>query len=331
MDLRHTMGQIPGDSTRVRFGQAQWDGSQWLINDNGKLLRALWLDPIQPLQGGQLAYLLIKDDYGQSSALVMGGYTKQPRPSTGTILAFGEPSLIVLAGEDGVTYTTSRYLGPIAGYALGDDVYVTWDAAQPTVLGQVSEITVTPPPPQQAPATGSSGTIHLIASASDTYGVGGWGRWSGSQNGREKVYTGTQGSYTVTGSWFYGHWGTALAGLTVNQARFRIPARLPGVGSSGPVTIYLYAHTSQSRPGGDVTRVAGPFAVTVPAGYDPATHYFDPANPNLAPGWVVLPADFHATFASGGGVSMAGGPYTGVNGRLDDAQSGQTDLDWSTT
>ncbi|CAN7465906.1 hypothetical protein LJR013_003188 [Pseudarthrobacter oxydans] len=321
------MAQIPGGGVSVRYGVARWDGEQWLIEDNGNLLSAMWLDPIQPLQGGQIAYLLVTDDYGQSSALVLGGYTKQPRPSTGSILAVGVVDIVV-AGEDGVTYTTSRYLGAAADYTVGDDVYITWDAAQPTILGQVSEITVTPDAPISQPTQPTRGTAHLIATASDTYNHNGWGAWAGSTGGREKVYSGTQSGTTVTGSWFYGPWGTSLAGLTIHEVRFRIPARLPGVGTSGPVTIHLYAHTSQSRPGGDVTRVAGPFAVNLPAGYDPNVHTLNPA---LPPGWVVLPADFHAAFPQGGGVSISGGGYVGLNGRLDDAQSGQTDIDWSTT
>ena len=326
MDLKHTMGQIPGGGVSVRYGSARWDGSQWLIDDNGNLLSAMWLDPIQPLQGGQLAYLLVTDDYGQSSALVLGGYTKQPRPSTGSILAVGVVDIVV-AGEDGVTYTTSRYLGTAADYATGDDVYITWDAAQPTILGQVSEITVTPDAPITQPAATRTGTANLIATASDTWSVNGWGAWAGSTNGREKVYSGTQGGYTVTGSWFYGPWGTSLAGLTITEARFRVPARLPGTGTSGPVAINLYAHTSQARPGSDVNRVAGPFAVNLPAGYDPNR---DTLNPALPPGWVVLPTDFHAALVNGGGVSISGGGYVGLNGRLDDGASGQIAIDWRT-
>lgn len=324
MDLRHTMAQIPGSGPSVRFGSARWTGSQWMIEDNGNLLDAFWLDPIQPLQGGQLAYLLVGDDYGQSTALVLGGYTKQPRPSTGSILAVGVVDIVV-AGEDGVTYTTSRYLGAATDYAVNDNVYITWDAAQPTILGKVSEITVTPPPPDQPPASASSGTAHLIATATDTWSSNGWGTWAGSTNGREKVYSGTQSGYTVTGAWFYGPWGKSLAGLTITEARFRVPARLPGVGTSGAVTINLYAHTSESRPGGDVNRVAGPFAVNLPAGYDPNVHTLNPA---LPPGWVVLPSSFHAVLQSGGGISIAGGGYVGLNGRLDDGASGQTDVDW---
>lgn len=327
MDLKHTMGQIPGGGVSVRYGSARWDGEQWLIDDNGNLLSALWLDPVQPVQGGQLAYLLITDNYGQSSALVLGGVTKQARPGTGTVQAItagGSATTITVLAEDGNEYTTSRFIG---SYNLGDPVLIDWTAGTPTIIGKIAAMTITPDAPISQPAATRTGTENLIATASDTWSVNGWGAWAGSTNGREKVYSGTQGGYTVTGSWFYGPWGTSLAGLTITEARFRVPARLPGTGTSGAVTINLYAHTSQSRPGGDVTRTQGPFAVNLPPGYDPNIHTLNPA---LPPGWVVLPASFHAVLQQGGGVSISGGGYVGLNGRLDDGASGQIAIDWST-
>jgi hypothetical protein len=321
------MGQIPGGGVSVRYGAARWDGTQWLIDDNGSYLPADWLDPIQPVQAGPIAYLLVTDGYGQSSALVLGGITKQPRPGTGTvqdITAGGTATTITVLADDNNTYVTSRFIG---SYNLGDPVLLDWTAGVPTVLGKIAEMTITPDAAITQPAATKTGTATLTATASDTWSVNGWGTWAGSTNGREKVYSGTQSGYTVTGSWFYGPWGTSLAGLTIREARFRVPARLSGVGTSGAVTINLYAHTSQSRPGGDVTRTEGPFAVTLPPGYDPGR---DVLNPALPPGWVVLPSSFHAVLQSGGGVSIAGGGYVGLNGRLDDGASGQIDIDWST-
>lgn len=328
MDLKHTMGQIPGGGVSVRYGSARWDGTDWLIDDNGSLLRPdRWLDPIQPVQGGPIAYLLVSDGRGQSSALVLGGVTTKPRPGTGTVQAItasGAATMITVNADDNQTYMTSRFIG---SYNLGDPVLLDWTAGVATVVGKIAAMTVPPNAPISQPAATRTGTATLTATASDTWSVNGWGAWAGSTNGREKVYSGTQSGYTVTGSWFYGPWGTSLSGLTIREARFRVPARLAGVGTSGPVTVNLYAHTSQSRPGGDVTRTQGPFAVNLPAGYDPVR---DVLNPALPPGWVVLPSSFHAVLQSGGGVSIAGGGYVGLNGRLDDGASGQIDVDWST-
>jgi hypothetical protein len=80
------------------------------------------------------------------------------------------------------------------------------------------------------------------------------------------------------------------------------------------VTINLYAHTSPSRPGGDVTRVAGPFAVSV--------------NPGETKGVIELPLTFAAPVAAGGGISIAGGTYAGFTSRLRDGESGKTTIYW---
>lgn len=311
----HTLSAIPAGTTRRTYGTAFWDGTEWLADVDGSLLSCRWADPIQPLQGGNIVVDITKDEYGQASALVLCGYTEQPRPSTGAILAIGVDD-IVINGEDGVSYTTKRYLGPIGGYVVGDKVYITWDAAIPTILGKINEITITPsapaPPPAQIQGTGKE---TLVAIKSNTYwGPGGWGSWATSQFGGEDVYSGTWGGSTVTGAWFYGTARPALEGKTITLARFRLPARLP-VGSSGSATVHLYAHTSSHQPGGDVARTVGPFDVSVVQG-----------NP---PKWVTLPSSFHAVLAAGGGISIAGDPYVGFESRLDDPESGKLIMNWS--
>lgn len=314
--LKHTMEAIPAGTTRREYGTAYWDGSTWWANVGGNLLDARWNDPIQPLQGGNIVVDIAKDARGLASAFVVGGYTDQPRPSTGTVLLVGTTE-IILTGADGGTYKTDRYLGPIAGYSPGDPVYLDWVAGKPTVMGIIAAIIppdpVAPPPP---PPSQTSGQTPLIATASDTFGVGGWGRWATSQGGGEDVYSGTQGAYTVTGSWFYGAPKPELAGKTATRIRFKIPGRLPGVGAyNSPVTVHLYAHTSQARPGSDVSRVVGPVDVTIAAGF--GGDYTD------------LPGSFFSTLAAGGGISIAGNPYLGLYSRLDDPESGKILIDWT--
>jgi hypothetical protein len=322
-----TRAQIPGDGLRLEFGTAYWDGAGWFVRTtSGNLLKARWMDPIQPMQGGPVAYALVKDDYGLSSAFVVGGYTDKPRPSTGSVLAVGV-SEIAFTGEDGGSYTTDRFVNPyvpVPGgpprltYAPGDPVYLTWDAGRTTILGIIPSVTVTPPPslPVGAPAV-MPGTTTLEATASDTFGVGGWGRWAGSTQGRERVYTGTQSGTTITGAWFYGAARPELAGKTIKRVRFYLPARLAGVGSyNDPVTVNIYAHTSGARPGGDVARVAGPHTITIPAGFGGVFVDLDPAV-------------FGPHLASGGGISIAGGPYVGFISRLENPEAGKTIIDWS--
>jgi hypothetical protein len=261
---------------------------------------------------------LSKDLYGQSTAIVLGGYTDQPRPSTGVVLAVGVAE-IVIAGEDGVTYTTDRYLGAVTDYAVTDELYITWDAARPTILGKVSGVTVTPDsPPPTPPPPPQTGRTDLIATASDTWwGPGGWGSWATSRGGGETVYSGTQSGSAVTGAWFYGAPKPELAGKTIVGIRFKLPPRLAGTGAyNSPVTIHLYAHTNGSRPGGDVNRVAGPHDVVVSAG--------------SGGGDITLPLSFGPALAAGGGISIAGDPYVGFASRLSNAENGRIIIDWST-
>lgn len=311
--LKHTMGAIPGGNTRRTYGTAHWDGSKWRANVGGNLLDCRWLDPIQPLQGGAIVVDITTDDRGQSAALVIGGYANQPRPSTGSILTVGV-SEIVFTGEDGTTYTTDRFVG--TGYTIGDPVYITWDAAKPTILGKIPAVKTTPPANTPTPSGGSdvAGTHKAAATKTDTWGVGGWGRWATSQRGGEDVYSGSYAGYTMSGAWFYGQSATVLAGRQVSAARFRLPQRL-GVGASGSATVHLYAHTSPSQPSGDVSRTVGPFDISVAQ--------------NAPPQWVTLPSSFHAVLVAGGGISISGDPYVGFTGRLKDPLSGSLELDWT--
>lgn len=310
--LKYTMGAMDPGTTRRTYGTAYWDGSRWWANMDGNLLDARWLDPIQPLQGGKIIVDISNDGQGQSTALVIGGYTDQPRPSSGTVLTVGVAE-IVFTGEDGGSYTTDRFIGT---YSPGDPVYLTWDAARPTIIGKIPA--VAPVPPAPVPSTGGGpprGETTSVATASDTWGVGGWGRWATSQNGGEDVYTGTQSGYTVTGSWFYGAPKPELAGKTIDRIQFKVPARL-GVGSyNSAVTIHLYAHTSGSRPGGDVARTVGPFDYTIPAGW--------------GGGLIDLPLTFAPVVNAGGGISIAGDPYVAFTSRLKDPESGKIIQDWT--
>jgi len=320
--FKHTMAAIPGGNTRRTYGTAHWDGSRWYARIGDSLLDARWADPMQPLQGGKIIIDITSDGLGQSSAYVAGSYADQPRPSTGAVLAVGVTE-IVFTGEDGGSYSTSRFVNPYVDgapprltYAPGDQVYLTWDAAMPTIIGIIPAVATVHTAAPMAPTGTASGETALIATATDTYGVGGWGRWATSQRGGEDLYTGTQGGYAVTGAWFYGAPKPELAGKTITRVRFKIPARLSVGASNAAVTINLYAHNSGSRPGGDVSRVAGPFPVTV--------------QPGSKGGYVDLdPGTFAPHLVAGGGISIAGGSYAAFESRLDNPESGKTLLNWS--
>lgn len=315
--MTNTMAAIPGGNTRRAYGTAFWDGSRWWANMGGNLLDARWLDPIQPLQGGKIVVDITKDEYGGSTALVIGGYTDQPRPSTGTlqeVIPGGLATQLVVMGEDGVTYTTDRFIGSTSP---GDPVYLTWDAAKPTVIGVIpSSAPPETPPAAGPPAANLPGSEALIATASDTWwGPGGWGSYATSRNGGEDVYSGTWSGTTVTGAWFYGAARPVLQGKTISRIRFRVPARLQAGNYNDPATIHVYAHTDGARPGSDVNRVTGPHDIVIPPHFQ--GDEFD------------LPLSFAPAIVGGGGISIVGNPYVRFASRLKDPTSGRLITEWS--
>ena len=314
--LKYTLEAIPEGTTRRAYGTAYWDGSTWSVLIGGKPVGCRWLDPIQPIQGGNLVVDITSEGRGQYSALVIRGYTDQPRPSTGTVqevIPAGVSTTIVVHGEDGLQYQTDRFIG---SYSPGDAVYLTWDAAKPTIIGVIPALV--PPPPAPAPPPPQvvqTGETPIIAVASDTWwGPGGWGSYATSRNGGEDVYTGSWGGNTVTGAWFYGAAKPELQGKTITRIRFRLPARM-AAGAYAAAAIHFYAHTSPYRPGSDVNRTAGPFDVGIPYPFGGA--YID------------LPLSFAPALVAGGGISIAGDPYAAFNSRLDDPESGKLILNWS--
>ena len=317
MSLKHTMAAIPEGSTRRYFGTAYWNGVDWFANIGGSILACRWMDPIQPLQGGNIVVDITNEGRGQFGALVVGGYADQPRPSTGsvvTVIAAGVATEIVFTGADGETYTTDRFIG---SYSPGDPVYVTWDAAQPTVIGKIGALAVTPSapaPPAAAPV--GNGSTTLTATATDTYWApGGWGSYATSRNGGEDVYTGTWGGQTVIGAFFYGAPRPELAGKAATRIQFKVPARMDVGAHNDPVSIFVYGHTSGSRPGGDVSRIVGSYEIVIPAKWQG--------------GLKDLPTTFGPAIADGGGISFAGGSYAGFISRLDDPEAGKLIMDWT--
>ena len=334
-----TLAAIPDGGGRLVYGTAYWDGAQWWANVGGNNLGARWLDPIVPAQGDKIAVLLSKDGAGQSNAIVLGGYSDQPRPSDGEVLTVSETEIVV-TGAFGGTFTTDRFINPyIPGaflegpvdpevpplqdpprltYAPGDPVHLSWDAAIPTILGIIGIPVAAPPeasqptPPSPKPQTG---TAKAPATRSNTWHPSyGWGNYAGSQNGGQQLYSGSWYGSTVTAAWFYGNAFTSLGSKTVTAIRFRLPARL-NVGASGGATIHLHAHTSKTQPGGDVNRIAGPHNIAV-------THM-------QGARWITLPLAWASILKAGGGISLSGEPYVGYNGRLRDPESGRIEMDWT--
>lgn len=312
--LKHTLAAIPVGGTRRYYGTAHWDGTQWYAMVGGNPLSAYWQDPLQPVQGGGIVVDLTNQGRGQYSAYVLGSYTLQPRPSTGTVqsvIPAGVSTKIVFTGADGVSYTTDQFIG---SYNPGDPVFLTWDAGKPTILGKINAMGTTPPPDSTDEAvTTVKRTIHRPATKSNTWWApGGWGSYATSRFGGEDVYSGTWGGATVTGAWWYGP-KPDLGGKTVTKVTFRLPQRLGAGNNNAPATIHLYGHPATAQGGTDVSRTVGPVDVVVSPGAGPKT--------------ITLPSTFHSIAANGGGISIAGEPYVGFRGRRADPQSGKLTIE----
>lgn len=239
-----------------------------------------------------------------------------PREGTVTTVPGGSDTITVTAAGKDYTATFLAAYTP----TVGDRVRLLWQGRDVTVIGKVgvtvSPVTASPgtlpPPPPKA-----SGTFNAPALDSATlWAPGGWDSWA---RGGGNVYQGSWGGSTVTGAWFYGNTMAELAGANIDRIQFRVPARLSVGAYNSAGTLNLYAHTSPSRPPGDVSRTSGPTGISIPAGW----------NPGPGGGFVDLPVGIAPILINGGGISVAGDPYMGFVGKPSDSASGQLRIDWS--
>ena len=259
---------------------------------------------------------IVKPDAPAQNVVIGRVGVDGPREGTVTTVPGGSDTITVTAA--GTDYTATFLVGytPV----VGDRVRMFWQGRDVTILGQVGVTPESgtidsgidaPPPPK------SSGTFNAPAADSATiWAPGGWDSWA---KGGGHVHQGTWAGSTVTGAWFYGNSMAELAGATITRIRFRVPGRLTRGDYNSAGNIHLYAHTSPARPGGDVTRVAGPHDVSIPAGWAPGPD----------DGWVDVPLSFAPTLIAGGGISISGDPYMGFRGKPSDPASGQLRIDWS--
>lgn len=283
-------------------------GSDLRVNVNGAELSLPWPAGYIPT-AGDLVSVDIVDGRGRVTGPVIRGTTRPLMGTAGTA-AGGLVPVTTDAGE-----VSARYMGtaPVAGSL----VRVDWQSTQAWIFpGAVAALDSEAPasgatPPSAPPSTGS-GTLPVPALASGTWSsVGVWDSYYGTN-----VTQGAWGGRSYTGAWFYGTKPSQLRGKTITAARIRLGARVRQGNYNAALTLNLYRHTSNSRPSGDVSRVAGPHALVLPV--------------NAPAGWHDIPVAWaQAVVNSGGGFGVAGGSYGGVLGIADDASSGQLALAWS--
>lgn len=314
-DLRAVEDLAPGRTTTTYQGVMVKVDGVLQVNVSGNVLPARWADPLVVVEGDPVLVELSSSRAGQGVAFVRCRLTDKPRPGQATVLTVPASSpTITVTGSDGNVYTATF----VASYTptVGDPVILSWNAAVPSVVGKITTTAapLPPPPPVTAPPSAAqTGSTPYPASDSDTYWpAGGWGSWAG---GGSHVHQGNYGSGQLYGAWFYAGSTAQLAGKTITGIHFTLGARRPVGASSSPVTLHLYAHSSPNKPGGDVSRVAGPFDITVQPGQQLTTYD--------------LPLSFAPALQGGGGIAIAGDPYAGIAGVRVQPESGLLKMDWS--
>lgn len=278
-----------------------------MVRIGGNVLECLCMTNFSPLQGDPV----LVGKFG-GSAWVLGSPRRVPTPATCTVISTtvaGHPDLITVEDSSGIEYDVPFS----ADYTptVNDVVAMDWQ----TTVGYATGVrgTVAGSFPGFNP-----GLPGAPASGANTFPALDAGTWrSGWENDSYGVRQGDWGGYGQNyGAWFYGGAPQQqLAGATVLSAAIYLP-RLRGGVNAGQ-TLHLYRHTSNSRPGGDVTRVDGPYDVTSP-----------PTNQTQ---WVPISTTLVQNILIGGegGIGIAGDPYVTLAGRSADPMTGAIQITWN--
>lgn len=296
-------------------------------NIQGVVLPVTYFDPLVLDVGDAVVVDLVGGARGQKEAIVTGRLHTTYRESTAKVTVVPPSSQTITITIGANTYLASF----VSSYTpvVNDVVSITWNRGIPTVVGKYGTsytppppyvnstpkpkpITTTVKPPPPPPSTGAN-TYSATQSGTYTPGLGGWDRWRG---GGGYVHQGglAWGGFGNNGAWFYNGGPRQLLGRTITKIEFTIGSRVPVGYYNSAVVVHLYAHTSRTRPAGDVSRVLGPFNVTIPAGSGQRV--------------ISLPLSWAATILNGGGVAMTGEQYAAFHGRNTQPASGKLKLYW---
>lgn len=273
---------------------------------------AYWNDHAYAAPGEAITVAREVDPSGVARNTVIGRIGR-PGATEGTVLSADGMKAVVSVGAIEVTAAYNSGLTLVGG----DTVRLMWQGRVATVLVKLTSY-VAPPVPAPGttapPPANSTGELPVFATDSATWvpGLGVWNAWAG---GRQSVYQGSYSGHTMYGSWFYNGATRQLAGATIDRVRFRAPKRLSVGSYNAAGTMHVYVHGSDTRPGGDVARISGPYDISIPAHWQGD--------------FVDLPPTAGDALKSGGGISIAGEPYMGLAGKAEDPSSGQLILNWS--
>lgn len=277
---------------------------------------AYWNDHAYAAPGEAITVARDVDPSGVARNTVIGRIGR-PGATEGTVLSTNGTKAVVSVGaiEVEAAYDPDKTFTP------GDTVRLIWQGRVPTVAFRLTAYVAPPvsgggttaPPP-----TNSTRQDPFFASDSATWvpGLGSWNSWAARN---QNVYQGSWAGSNMFGSWFYNGATKQLAGSTINEVLFRVPRRFPVGSNNAAADIHIYVHTSDTRPGEDVARVAGPYSYTIPPNYNGSSVL----QSGVPAGFVSLPVAAGEQLVNGGGISIAGDPYAGFAGKSEDPSSGQ--------
>lgn len=272
---------------------------------------AYWNDHVYAAPGESLSVAREVDPSGAARNTVIGRIGRPP-PTEGTVVFTDGSKALISVGAEEV------YAAYNADLALsgGDTVRLLWQGRVPTVIVKLTDYVapaVLSPGTTAPPPASASGKLPVFATDSATFSPGlDWNNWAG---GKQNVYQGAYNGSILYGSWFYNGATRQLAGATVGKPSFRVPKRRSVGNYNAGGTLHVYVHNSDTRPGGDVSRIAGPYDIAIPA--------------HFQGGFKELPAEAAELLKNGGGISIAGSPYMGFVGKAEDPASGQLIIPWS--
>lgn len=201
--------------------------------------------------------------------------------------------------------------------AVGDVVRMIADAGELIVLPAlaatpspgVGALTPAPRVPVAPPGPATTGTATYPATES--------GRWSTTEGWTAAGYgsrlmQGTS-SGTNTGAWFYGLAPAELAGRTIRAARVRV-IRSSSWGPDGAAAAHLRAHSSTTRPAGNVVPGVAAAEVVLSRG---------------AAAWTPITVAAAAAVIAGGGLAIVGAPFLALEGIRERSDSGLLQIDWA--
>ena len=203
----------------------------------------------------------------------------------------------------------------------GDTVQIIWrpDGTGGYVAGKLGTVAPPPPPPPPppddhvppapAPGSGNSGYNTFAAQDSASFRNGKW------RTDTRNVVQHDWGGYgNNNGAWFYGSSPRDyLAGATCTKLKIKVQRRSGGVW--GPQNIHFHFHTSDTRPGGNVSYTAGPADTAVDIGETRE---------------IELPTAWGQTLINtGGGIGIQNSPYVVLAGIDTMSDSGLITIDWT--